>query len=225
MSADYDRLSQAGEIQAQKLGDFWARHRLEFQQVFCGPAQRHRRTCEIAGEVVRQAGMSWPEPVIVTDVDEFDAAKVGHYYIPLLIERDDNVRQLYAQFRAAEHRPEAGKLLQTLFEIVAEYWASGELPVGEVETWQSFRERVAGALCRIRSGAARSSNTVVFTSAGPIAASMSFVLDLPPKKSLDLMWTSRNCSYSEFLFSGQRLSLASYNSIPHLDSRDLLTFR
>jgi hypothetical protein len=39
------------------------------------------------------------------------------------------------------------------------------------------------------------------------------------------MWTSRNSSYSEFLFSGQRLSLASYNSIPHLDSRELLTFR
>lgn len=225
MAQDYDRLSQTGEVQAQKLGVFWAKHRFVFDQVYSGPAQRHRRTCEIAGEVVRAAGLPWPDPVILPDVDEFDAAKVGQYYIPVLAARDDNFRALYEQFVAAQHRPEAGKLLQTLFEIVAGHWASGEIPIDEVETWQAFRDRVSAAICRVRAAAPRSSSTVVFTSAGPISASLSMVLDLPPKKSLDLMWTSRNCSYSEFLFSGERLSLASYNSIPHLDSRELLTFR
>ncbi len=38
-------------------------------------------------------------------------------------------------------------------------------------------------------------------------------------------WMSRNCSFSEFLPSGDRLTLSSYNSFPHLDDDALLTYR
>jgi broad specificity phosphatase PhoE len=225
MEEDYDRLSPLGETQARKLGEFWARHRLEFQQVFCGPAKRHLRTCELAGEIVRGAGLPWPAPVIIPEVDELDAGKIMHIFLPRLMERDPEVRRLHDEFRAADGSPEAGPLLQALFELVAAHWSSGDIVVGEVESWDSFRDRVAGAIARIREATGKGSNTVVFTSAGPIAATLSLVLDLPPRRSIDLIWTSRNSSYSEFLFTDGRFSLSSYNSFPHLDSRELLTYR
>jgi broad specificity phosphatase PhoE len=225
MEEDYDRLSPLGEMQARKLGEFWARHRLEFHQVFSGPARRHIRSCEIAGEVVRAAGLPWPEPLIIADVDEIDAAKIINIYLPVLIERDPEVRRLHDEFRAAGGSPEAGKRLQTLFEAVAAHWCTGEIPIAEVESWQEFRERIARAIARIRLTSGKGSSSVVFTSGGPIAATLSLVLDLPPRKAIELLWTSRNCSYSEFLFTGERFSLSSYNSFPHLDSRELLTYR
>jgi broad specificity phosphatase PhoE len=225
MEEDYDRLSPLGETQARKLGEFWARHRLEFQQVFSGPARRHRRTCEIAGEVVRAYGLPWPDPVVMPDLDELDAGKVMHLYLPVLIEHDPEIRRLHDEFRAAGGSPEAGRLLQSLFEAIAAYWCEGQMPMPELESWQAFRDRIAGAVTRVRAATPRRSNSVVFTSAGPIAATVSIVLDLPPRRSIELIWTSRNASYSEFLFTGERFSLSSYNSFPHLDSRELLTYR
>jgi hypothetical protein len=35
----------------------------------------------------------------------------------------------------------------------------------------------------------------------------------------------RNCSLTEFVFSGERISLDSFNAIPHLDDPALRTFR
>jgi broad specificity phosphatase PhoE len=97
--------------------------------------------------------------------------------------------------------------------------------VNGVETWAQFRTRIREAIIRIRSEAAKSSSSVAFTSGGPIAATVSLALDLPPHKAIEFVWMSRNGSYSEFLFSGERFSLSSFNSFPHLDNRELLTYR
>ena len=225
MAEDYDRLSPLGEVQARKLGEFWARHGLEFRQVFRGPARRHRQTCEIAGEVMRSAGLPWPEPVVIPEFDELDAGKVMHLCLPALIDHNETVRRLNAEFRAAEATPEAGRLLQALFEEVSLHWAEERVAVEQLETWGQFRTRVRGAVESVRRETPRSSASVVFTSAGPIAATLSCIFDLPPRKSLDLIWTSRNGSYSEFLFTGERFSLSSYNSFPHLDDKALLSYR
>jgi len=41
----------------------------------------------------------------------------------------------------------------------------------------------------------------------------------------DLQFGLRNGGYSGFLFSGERLSLSTFNAYRHLDSPDLLTWR
>jgi broad specificity phosphatase PhoE len=225
MSTDYDRLSPLGEEQARKLGQFWARHRLLFQQVFHGPAQRHVRTMEIASEEVREAGLPWPEPAALAELDEFDAYQMMKTIMPILIDRNEKVRRLNDEFRANEESPEAGRLLQKLFEEAARQWCSGEFPEAEVESWPQFQARIAGAIHRIRASTPKSTSTVVFTSGGPIAATLAQVLCLSPAKAIEFVWLSRNCSWSEFVFSGDRFSLSAYNSFPHLDDVSLLTYR
>lgn len=225
MQEDYDRLSPTGELQARKLGEWWAQHDFDIHQVFRGPAKRHRGTCDIAGEVMRTAGRNWPEPVVVDDLDEFDAGRLMHLYLPVLIEQDPTVRRMHDEFRANQQTAEAGKLLQVLFEEVAGHWCADGFAFDGCETLSHFRDRIGRAFTRIREATPKGTHTAVFTSAGPISATLANVLGLDGRKFLDLLWTSRNCSFSEFLTSGSRLSLASFNSIPHLDSRDLLTFR
>jgi hypothetical protein len=58
-----------------------------------------------------------------------------------------------------------------------------------------------------------------------IGASVGEALDLAPQKTLEVSWTSRNASYTEFLFSGERFSLSSFNNHPHLEEPELLTYR
>jgi broad specificity phosphatase PhoE len=224
MAENYDKLSPMGERQARKLGEFWVRQRVSFDRVFYGPAQRHIRTGEIVRDLFREADIDWPEPVIVRDLDEFDAAKLMTILMPVLAEKNEVVRSLNEAYQAGRENPDVGLLLERLFEHVARIWASGhEHP--ELESWADFRARVARGIGQIRSASPKSSNVVVFTSGGPIAATTGAAQDSRPEKAMELVWVSRNSSYSEFLFSGDRFSLSSFNSIPHLDDRSLITYR
>lgn len=225
MSADYDRLSALGEEQAVQLGRYWARHRITFDRVFHGPARRHRRTMEIAGEEVLKAGLPWPEPTELDRFDEFDAFTMMRVVTPVLARTDERVRALNEDFETNRHTPEAGRKLQKLFEEAARHWAITGTELEECESWPQFRARISTGLRCLRSTARPSSSAVVFTSGGPIAASVADTLRLDDEKAIEFVWLSRNASYSQFLFSGERISLHSFNAIPHLDGLDLLTYR
>jgi broad specificity phosphatase PhoE len=81
------------------------------------------------------------------------------------------------------------------------------------------------AIAKIRSDAHKNGRVAVFTSGGVIAATVRNALDLSPQRTLELSWTSRNASYTEFLFSNERFSLSSFNNHPHLLEQELLTYR
>jgi broad specificity phosphatase PhoE len=225
MAEDYDRLSSLGELQARKLGEFWVRHGITFDAALHGPAKRHIRTMQIASESVRAAGLPWPEARCIADFDEFDAYQMMKEMVPVLVELDPEIRRLQDDFQASRHAPEAGQKLQKMFEAVCRHWCEGGHGIPEVETWNDFRSRVGSAVDSIRVAAAASTHTVVFTSGGPIACTVAQCLDLPPAVAIEFLWLSRNGSFSEFLFSNNRFSMHSFNSIPHLDHRELLSYR
>ena len=225
MSEDYDRLSPLGEEQAAKLGHFWVRHGIEFDACFHGPARRHIGTVEIAADVVKAGGLRWPDNQAIPELDEFDAFRMARLLMPRLAECNPEVRRLNDEFRASRHTPEAGRLLQKLFEAAARSWCTGEHDIPDLESWPQFRTRVKAGVDKIRELSGSGRNVVVISSGGPIAATLSHALDLDPLTAIEFVWLSRNGSFSEFLFSGERFSMHSFNSIPHLDDRRLLTYR
>ena len=225
MAEDYDRLSPLGEEQARKLGEFWARHKISFDLCYHGPAKRHRHTAEIAAEVVVSAGMPWPEMRAVPELDEFDAFRVMQVMMPRLIEADPVIRDMNDDFRRSQQSPEAGRKLQKLFEAVSRRWCSGEFDMPEVESWAQFRMRVQAGVSQMRKDAGSGKNVVAITSGGPISATVADVMNLAPLVAIELLWLSRNCSFAEFLFSGDRYTMHSFNSIAHFDDRRLLTYR
>ena len=225
MSHDYDKLSDLGELQCRKLAEFWLRHEFRFDLVIRGPAKRHARSAEVVGEEYRTAGLPWPETVVVPELDEFDAFRMMQIMTPVLATQDAEIRDLATKYEADRHTPEAGRSLQKLFEAVCRVWCNGEYDVDGLESWPSFRGRVERALVRIRQTTPPSSNVVAFTSGGPIAASVGYTLGLANSKAIEFVWLTRNCSMSEFVFTGSRFSMASFNSIPHLDDRALVTYR
>ena len=166
-----------------------------------------------------------PKVRSVPELDEFDAFRMMQLLTPKLVESDPEVRRLSAVFEANRHTPEAGRLLQKLFEAVSRSWCSGVHDTPELESWSQFRARIQAGIDRIRKMSAQSRNVVAISSGGPIAATVAQVLGLPPATAIEFVWLSRNGSFSEFLFSGERFSMHSFNSIPHFDDRRLLTYR
>lgn len=225
MAENYDKLSPLGELQARKLGEYWLRNGIRFHQVFQGPAERHLRTVSIVAEVFAAAGVPWPDAVTVPEMDEFDAVHLMRTLMPLLMESHEPVRGLHSAFQQAAGTAEVGAHLQRLFEEVARQWARGVVEAPGMESWSQFRARIRRGIQQVRSATPKSSCSVVFTSGGPIAATVGLAQELSPEKAIELVWVSRNCSCSEFLFSGSRFSLSTFNTHSHLDDGSLITYR
>jgi len=225
LEQNYDRLTALGERQARILGEYWLRTSTTFDQVYCGPAARHVRTSQIVADVFRSAGVAWPEPIPLPEVDEYPGIEVIRTFLPGLMETHEDIRALEAEFREAGDKSVAARIYDRMFQQVTAMWVAGELDSADVETWKAFCDRVDRAIALIRDGSGKNGRVVVFTSGGVIAATVRIALDLAAQRTLELSWTSRNASYSEFLFTIERFSLSSFNNHPHLEGPELLTYR
>jgi broad specificity phosphatase PhoE len=225
LEENYDKLSACGETQSRMLGEYWLRTGVAFDRVYHGPAQRHIRTGEMVAQVYRDAGVPWPESELLAEVDEYRAIEVMRAFLPGLMETHEDVRALHAEFRNAAERSAAVRTFDKLFQRITRMWVAGELDSPDVETWAAFCERVDQGIGKVRDASARNGRVVVFTSGGVIAATIRAALDLSPQRTLELSWTPRNATFSEFLFSRERFSLGSFNNLPHIEDPELITYR
>lgn len=225
MQDDYDKLSALGQQQSTVLGQYWLRTKAGIDQVYYGPAKRHVHTGELVADVFRKAGETFPEPLPAPELDEYPGIEVLRTFLPGLLEKHEDIRALEQSFRNAGEKSElAGRLYDKLFQRITRMWVAGELDSQEVESWVQFCARIDVGIARIRENAGSKRRIAVFTSGGVIAATVRLALDLSPQRTLELSWTPRNASYTEFLASGERFSLSSFNNHPHLEDAALLTY-
>jgi len=225
LSQNYDQLSALGETQAHNLGTYLARRGMVFDRVYTGPAHRHAQTARIASQAYRAIGRRFPGAAVSPEFDEFQGDAVLAQSLPPLLARDPRIRDLHDAMQAAGDEIQKRAVFQRLFEAVISMWVNGKLPLQNVESWQEFCDRVHRGLARIFADSGKSASIAVFTSGGPIGVAVQRALHLSPQDTLQIMWMSRNSSYSEFLFSRDRFTLSSFNSHPHLDEDSLLTYR
>jgi|SRR5215469_12050622 len=222
---NYDKLSPTGEVQARLLGQYWTRHTMVFDRTFSGPRARHRDTAKIVADAYRCAGILFPEPLILPEFDEYQGDAVLDRSLPLLIDTDARARESHWAYQRSSDPDERLKNFQRLFEHAVGKWVDGEISLPDVESWPDFCSRVGRGLSGILSNSSRGEQVVVFSSGGPVAVAVRRALNLLPRETLSVVWMSRNCSYSEFLFSGDRFTLSAFNAFPHLDDPSLLTYR
>jgi broad specificity phosphatase PhoE len=223
--ADYDKLSCLGEQQARLLGAYWAERNVSFDRIYSGPRLRQKSTAEIVSQAFRAAGCACPELTVMQEFDEYPGDVVLRQTLPHLLESDRKIREWHREYQSAPDSPEKLKYFQRIFEAVIGKWVAGELSLGSVESWPEFCARVNRGLSQILSRAESGQQLAVFSSGGPVGVAMQRALNLSPQDTLRTVWMSRNSSYSEFLFSGDRFALSAFNAFPHLDSASMLTYR
>ncbi len=156
-----------------------------------------KRHCQTAALALEQS------PNICDDFNEYDVAGVLKTYPPPSSFSDN-------------------RAFQKVFEVAMRKWVGGE--TGEAESWTAFRDRVLNGLRKIQQGPSNR-KVALFTSGGPIGVLVQTALGAPAQSFLEVNWRVRNCSISEFVFNADRLSLDSFNAIPHLSDERIRTFR
>lgn len=225
LQPNYDKLSAIGEVQARRLGEFWVRHNVTFDRVCSGPAARHVNTAAIVKEVYSRSGQVFPQPVVLDEFDEFQGDAVLEHALPQLLKNDPRLPQLHGAFQNSSSETDRHANFQKLFEAVVTKWVEGQVVVSHVESWQEFCARVNRGLTKFLSNGSSGELVVIFSSGGPMGVAVQRALNLSARDTLRVAWMARNCSYSEFLFSGERFTLSTFNSFPHLDEKSLLTYR
>ena len=225
LSDNYDRLSPLGQEQARLLGEYWTKRDVRFEAVFTGPRQRQRHTGQIVVDCYQQAGLPIPELIELEEFDEYDADGIMKELLPQLIERDDRYRQLSENFKQSATDADKRRNFQKLFEAVTAQWVRGAVLSPNVESFRDFHVRVRRGLERATNDAPSGSRVAVFSSGGAISVSVQLAAKAIEAMVIEFNWRIRNCALNEFVFSKDRLTLDSFNAIPHLDDPKFHTYR
>ena len=220
-AADYDQLSAIGHEQARALGEYWADSGQRFDRVVVGPLRRQRQTARAVADVYRERNLEWPEPEPMPELDEHHGPKVVEHHSA------DLFRELGINEAEQDEGGQAGSLkrFMRIYQLGTRRWIKDalETPPGS-ESWADFRARVETGVGKLVNGTAHARCIAAFTSGGATAAAVGLALGLEDEKILELSWRVRNGSLSELLFSGDRLTLNTFNTLPHLREERLVTY-
>jgi broad specificity phosphatase PhoE len=194
---DYDNLSELGQQQSVRLGEYWRDKGLRFDAVLTGTLRRHAQTW--AG-IAQGAGydnevLPWP------GLNEYDSAAVIAAIHPNPLEKPDTPERYRHHF--------------LLLRDGLTQWMNGVVSPRGMPEYPEFLAGVTGALDHIRKNI--EGNVLVVSSGGPIATAVGHVLGTTPETTIELNMRIRNSAVTEFVFNPKRHTLLSYNTLPHLD--------
>jgi broad specificity phosphatase PhoE len=201
------------------------RHKIVFDRACTGPCVRQKDTFSIVSDTCRKADVTFPEPLVLPEFDEYQGEAVLERSLPGLLEMDQSMRDLHSAFQSSSSSAERRATFQKLFEAVIDKWVNGKICPPGVETWLEFCSRVNFGLTTFLSAGNRGERVAIVTSGGPIAVAMQRALQLSAESTLNVSWMSRNSSWSEFIYSGERFTLSSFNCHAHIDDAAMLTYR
>lgn len=196
---DYDELTPTGIAQCGQLARHWHAIGRRVDRVYAGTLRRQRASADAFAQAMIDAGGGQLPVRTLPGVEEYD-------HRALLAALDGGWPQPETPDRRAFHR----RLTRALHA-----WIAGEL--AGVEDFARFRERCAVALGTLLAETARGSHTVLFASAGSLAAAMQPALGMGDRELLRLQLTFYNSGVSCLLFDGETLTIESLNAVAHLE--------
>ena len=203
--ADYDRLSELGERQSERLGRYWAERGLRFDAAITGTLRRHGQTW--AG-IARGAGLDL-SPLEWPGLNEYDSGAVIRAILPCRREAS----------LGDPHSPEGYKAHFRMLRDGLRQWMAGTISPEGMPGYSGFVHGVTSALEHVRAHHV-GQNVLMVSSGGPISTAVGHVLGLSPDATIDLNMRIRNSAVTEFQFNLKRHHLLTYNTLPHLDSAE-----
>ena len=221
-TSDYDSLSDRGRHQARVLGAFFLEAGIRFDACWSGTLRRQYQTFDEVRDTYLKAGLDLPLPTETAALDEYDYEAILRALVPI-IEKEDP-----AFIRDVGRMLSDRRAFQKVFGRVMTRWASGLDTVDDLSKWSSFAAGVNKGTRNIINRSDRGGHVAVFTSGGPIAATIGSVTGLSAEKTVALSWQLVNASITRFKFSDGQISLATFNEQGHLEREGeigLITYR
>lgn len=205
-AADYDQLSELGQRQSVRLGQYLRQRADErgmvWDAVVMGSLRRHRQTWEGIAQ-----GAGWAhQPLVWPGLNEYDSAALLAALPPGLPTADT-------------HTQDGFKRYFRLLRDALQQWMAGTISPQGMPSYLDFVAGVTGALTHIRQ-THPTGNVLVVSSGGPIATLVGHLLCTPPETTIELNMQIRNTALTELVGGAKRQRLVSFNTLPHLDSAE-----
>ena len=194
---DYDNLSELGQKQSIRLGEYWRAKGLTFDAVLTGTLRRHTQTWAGIAQ-----GAGYDNPVLAwPGLNEYDSEALIAAIHPQPREKPDSPERYRHHFR--------------LLRNGLTQWMSGAVAPRGMPNYPEFLAGVTGALDHVRQNF--QGNVLIVSSGGPISTAVGHVLGTSPETTIELNLRIRNSAVTEFAFNPKRHALLSSNTLPHLD--------
>lgn len=216
---DYDQLSTIGGMQSEALGHYWVTMQHKWDRAFVGPRRRHQQTADLVSKTYKNRGFTFPNYEHHEAFDEHQ----GAWVVKAELDQSSGVGATNFIPKDGLKDPETVLAFMTKFRDIMHSWVGGTLDYPQFETWRAFRERIVHGLTDILLRTEAGQKVVVFSSAGPLAVATGHCLGLGDEAILDLKWQILNSAIAEFKVRKGKLSLVSFNSLPHVQNPDLRT--
>jgi broad specificity phosphatase PhoE len=197
---DYDQLSELGQRQSRRLGDYLGGKGLAFDAVLTGTLRRQTQTWEgiAEGAGLDLSPLQWP------GLNEYDSHAIIRAIHPNPLPKPDTPERYRQHFR--------------LLRDGLAQWMAGVVSPHGMPSYNEFVHGVTSALDHIRQS--YDGNVLLVSSGGPIATAVGHILRAPPETTIELNLRIRNSALTEFTFTPRRHTLITYNTLPHLDHAD-----
>ncbi|HEX6017122.1 MAG TPA: histidine phosphatase family protein [Burkholderiaceae bacterium] len=199
-SDDYDRLSDLGARQCERLGEYFRARGIAFDGVITGTLKRHTQSAAALARGLQadHAALAMP------GLNEYDSAAVVRTVHPQPLPRARSAEEVRQHFRLLRE----GLLA----------WMEGLVQPEGMPSFAEFRAGVVAALDHVRTR--HDGHVLIVSSGGPIATAVAHVLGAPPSAIVELNMRMRNSALSELAFTPKRHSLVTFNTLPHLEGAD-----
>ncbi|MEI6759208.1 MAG: histidine phosphatase family protein [Betaproteobacteria bacterium] len=197
---DYDQLSELGQRQSHRLGEYFKLKGLHFEQVLTGTLKRHQQT--LAG-ICSGGGFS-ADALALPGLNEYDSEAV--------------IAAIHPQPLAKPDTPELYRHHFRLLRDGLTQWMNGVVSPRGMPSYREFQQGVADALEQVRQQT--KGDVLLVSSGGPISTAVGHVLGTTPETTIELNLRIRNSAVTEFSFTPKRHALQTFNTLPHLDQSE-----
>jgi broad specificity phosphatase PhoE len=199
-SDDYDRLSELGALQCERLGAYFRDSGRRFEAVITGTLRRHTQSYEA---LARGAQID-AQPLLMPGLNEYDAEAVVRAVHPQPLPRPRNAEEVRQHFRLLRDG------------LIA--WMDGRSEPAGMPSFERFTAGIVAALDHVRTR--HGGDVLMVSSGGPISTAVAHVLGAPPAAMVELNLRMRNSAVTEFAFTPKRHALITFNTLPHLEGAD-----
>lgn len=194
---DYDRLSELGRRQCERLGAWFRARGIVFEAALVGTLRRQNESLQAIAQGMEAA----VEPLTWPGLDEYDSHAV--------------IRCIHPQ---PLHKPASADDVRHHFRLLREgltAWMEARTRPAGMPSYAEFVAGVNAALDHVRTK--HGGDVLLVSSGGPISTAVGQVLGMAPAATIELNLRIRNSAVTEFVVTPKRHQLLSYNTLPHLD--------
>ena len=201
---NYDQLSELGHRQSHRLGEYLASRGLQFSATIRGSLKRQADTLTGIQKGMGEGASIANQEMVWPGLNEYDSHAVIAAIHPMPLPKPDTPALYRQHFR--------------ILRDGLTQWMAGVTSPHGMPSYVEFVEGVASALAHVRKNT--DGNVLMVSSGGPISTAVGHVLGCPAESTIELNMRIRNTAVSEFNFNPKRMSLISFNNLPHLDGSD-----